>query len=365
MTAVWQMVDSILIPILIYACEAWTPNKEEITKLQTIFNEALKTILSLPKGTPTTILLNETGNYPIELTTKKKKILHAKRIDSLKGEALIKDATSPKNSEWRKEIDRIAEEFNVKDQMTVLTKTSLKKHLHEEIKTKFMDHIENEYVEKTKIKHWKDLKTDITSGKRPLYMEKLNRKECSAIIRTRASMLPVKNNFKKGCKNDLLCRFCKKETETQEHILQTCPEIRERCGQTIEYKEIFQENVEELKKAANFIIKTTEELSKAEEYKKKWRQRSRTAWAPPMGVSHPADPGKCKTTTTTSVMSTHHLPNMVCNRCGRDKMSIILQTTFSNRCDLIQILLKSVPINTIWALVQVMAWHQTGYKPLP
>ena len=108
-----------------------------------------------------------------------------------------------------------------------------------------------------------------------------------------------KNNFKKGCKNDLLCRFCKKETETQEHILQTCPEIRERCGQTIEYKEIFQEDVEELKKAANFIIKTTEELSKAEEYKKKWRQRSRTAWAPPMGVSHPADPGKCKTTTTT------------------------------------------------------------------
>ena len=108
-------------------------------------------------------------------------------------------------------------------------------------------------------------------------------------------MLPVKNNFKKGCKHDLICRFCKKETETQEHILQTCPAIRERCGQTIEYKEIFQENVEELKKAANFIIKITEELTKAEEYKKKWRQRSRTAWAPLMGVSHPADPGKCKT----------------------------------------------------------------------
>ena len=200
MKAVWQMVDAIVIPILTYACEAWTPNKVEITKLQTIFNEALKTILSLPKGTPTTILLNETGNYPIELTIKKKKILHAKRIDSLKGEALIKDVTSPNNSEWRKEINRIAEEFNVKDHMTVLTKTSLKKHLHEEIKTKFMDLIENEYVEKTKIKHWKDLKTDIKADKRPIYMEKLNRKECSVIIRTRASMLPVKNNLKKGVK---------------------------------------------------------------------------------------------------------------------------------------------------------------------
>ena len=70
-------------------------------------------------------------------------------------------------------------------------------------------------------------------------------------------------------------------------------------------------------------------------------------------------------TVMTSVMSSHHLPNMVCNRCGWDKMSIILQTIFSNRCDLIQFLLKSVPINTTWALVQVMAWHQTGHKPLP
>ena len=68
-----------------------TLNKEEQKKLQSIFNEALKTILYLPNGTPTTILLNETGNYPIEYIIKKKQVLLAKRIDSMQNESLIKD----------------------------------------------------------------------------------------------------------------------------------------------------------------------------------------------------------------------------------------------------------------------------------
>ena len=124
MKAVWQMVDAIIIPIMTYACEGWTLNKEEQKKLESIFNEALKTILYLPNGTHTTILLNVTGNYPIEYIKKKKQVLHAKRIDSMQNEPLIKDVTSSKNNEWRKEIKKIAEELNVKDQMAVISKNA-------------------------------------------------------------------------------------------------------------------------------------------------------------------------------------------------------------------------------------------------
>ena len=66
MQAIWQMVDAIIIPILTYACEGWTLHKEENKKLQSIFNEAMKTLLCLPKGTPTSILLHETGNIPLQ-----------------------------------------------------------------------------------------------------------------------------------------------------------------------------------------------------------------------------------------------------------------------------------------------------------
>ena len=58
---------------------------------------------------------------------------------------------------------------------------------------------------------------------------------------------------------------------------------------------------------------------------------------------------------------------------GRDEMDDILQTTFSNvfssmKMFLIKISLKFVPkgpINNIPALIQIMAWHWPGIKPLP
>ena len=74
MRAIWKMVGATIIPIMTYLCEGWITNKEFNT-LQSIFNEALKIILYLHQGTPTTIVLNETGNVPTEYIIKKKQIL--------------------------------------------------------------------------------------------------------------------------------------------------------------------------------------------------------------------------------------------------------------------------------------------------
>ena len=108
------MVDAIIVPIIMYACEGSSLNKEDKKKLQTIFNEALKTTLYLPNGTPTIILLVETGNIPIKYTIMKKQILHAKRIDSMQMETLIKDISKSGQSEWRKQVNELAEELTSK-----------------------------------------------------------------------------------------------------------------------------------------------------------------------------------------------------------------------------------------------------------
>ena len=52
--------------------------------------------------------------------------MQAKRIDMMKEEALIKDATQPETSTWRKHIEDIAKELNVYEQMTILSKEALK-----------------------------------------------------------------------------------------------------------------------------------------------------------------------------------------------------------------------------------------------
>ena len=119
MRPVWQMVKTTIIPILTYACESWKLTKEVKGKLQTIFNDAIKTILYLLKCTPTTIILRETGNLPMEHIIIKKQLLQAKRIDEMKDEAPIIDATKQDQSSWRNMIDEIAVEYHVKEIMGI------------------------------------------------------------------------------------------------------------------------------------------------------------------------------------------------------------------------------------------------------
>ena len=109
------MVETSIIPILTYACESWKLTKEEKGKVQTIFNDAIKTILYLPKGTPTTIILSETGNLPVEHIISEKQLLQTKRIYDMKEDALIKDATKSEQSSWRNMIDEIADKYHVKE----------------------------------------------------------------------------------------------------------------------------------------------------------------------------------------------------------------------------------------------------------
>ena len=88
-------------------------------------------------------------------------------------------------------------------------------------------------------------------------MDKLNRKQCNAILRARSSMPMVKENYKKQYESNLLCRFCDKHNETQEHILQDCTKIK-RTKEKIIYSKIFEEDTEPLREIANEIIKIEE-----------------------------------------------------------------------------------------------------------
>ena len=68
----------------------------------------------------------------------------------MNGEALINDVTSPNSSEWRREINRMAGEFNIK--CLYYQRASLKSTYKIKIQNKVLDLIKNENVEKTKIK---------------------------------------------------------------------------------------------------------------------------------------------------------------------------------------------------------------------
>ena len=140
--------------------------------------------------------------------------MQAKRIDMMKEEALIKDATQPETSTWRKHIGDIAKELNVYEQMTILSKEALKTQIIKEIESKIQVELENEVEQKTKVSHWRQWKKEIKIGARPKYMDRLSRKQYNAIIRTRASMMMVKANYKTEYGPNLSCRLCDQQKET-------------------------------------------------------------------------------------------------------------------------------------------------------
>ena len=81
-------------------------------------------------------------------------------------------------------------------------------------------------------------------------MNKCNRNQASTLFRTRIRMIRLKGNYKNGSTN-LICRACKTDTETQQHILEECLAIHlGRIGPTIDP---FSNDLDKLKKIAKEI----------------------------------------------------------------------------------------------------------------
>ena len=143
--------------------------------------------------------------------------------------------------------------------MTMLSKEALKTQIIKEVESKLQVELENEAEQKTKVGHWRQWKKEIKIGVRPKYTDKLSRKQCNAIIRTRASMMMVKANYKTEYGPNLSCRLCDQQNETQQHILQDSPGIERPHGK-IEYSGVFEEDPDTLKTMSESIIEIEERL---------------------------------------------------------------------------------------------------------
>ena len=259
MQAIWQLFDATVTPIMTYGSESWNLTRKEENHLQTIHNKAIKTILALPQGTPTNILLAETGQLPIKYTINKKKIMQAHRLEN-KDDSLAKRITSDKNSLWKKMVKEIMNEYHLEEKHLQMSKEMLKKIIDHVNKEKYKEEIRKEAQTKSKTKHWaENISTPI--GNRPQYMEKLTRKQCSAIIRTRSRMLATKTNQKNQHKDDnQLCRYCGQQEETQEHLLIQCPTLQPTNTNT-NYLDVFMDHdLERLRAMATHIMATERKM---------------------------------------------------------------------------------------------------------
>ena len=80
-------------------------------------------------------------------------------------------------------------------------------------------------------------------------MNELTRKETSLIFKARTRMFKVKANYKNGYQ-DLKCRMCKREDESQKHILEECLAIHNNESIRVPTHQLFNEDTGTLRKVA-------------------------------------------------------------------------------------------------------------------
>lgn len=101
-------------------------------------------------------------------------------------------------------------------------------------------------------------------------MNHLTRKQVSIIFKARSRMIKVKNNFRshfenrRNGPNDIKCRACNQDNETQHHILNECNVIHRNENLKTDENEYFSENIVTVRKAAKKIIKIMEKLEEIE-----------------------------------------------------------------------------------------------------
>ena len=118
-----------------------------------------------------------------------------------------------------KDLENIVRKYRInKNNLLRMKPGKAKNHIRKTVHRKFREELFENAAGKTKVEH--TINRYIGHEKNN-YTNVLDRKTASTIFKTRTRMIDVKANYKNKYK-DQICRLCKKENETQQHVLTEC-----------------------------------------------------------------------------------------------------------------------------------------------
>ena len=264
MEAIWTVLKACITPAIIYSGEAWEPSKKNYQEANRIMESILKRILKTPtKGTSREAIYIETGLLDPEALIIKNRINMENRITKGENETMKSLLQIKTEGSWAMENKKLKHRLNITDEEMNNKPVKMKEIIKNKIKSDFKNRIDQESLEKSKMKYYLEGKKQWEPSKAAEYTKVLSRNQVSQIFKARTRMLNVKANYKNG-NRDLKCRVCKNAEETQGHILEECLKINEKC-QKVTKEMIFDENTEELRKTAKIIQERMEVLEKIQD----------------------------------------------------------------------------------------------------
>ena len=160
---------------------------------------------------------------------------------------------------WENDTSEIMRKYTISQQELMGSKYKTKNNVKRAIALKKKTLIEQVCQGKSKMKHFLENKEEWNVGQRAKYMNELTRNETSLIFKARTRMFKVKGNYKNGYQ-DLKCRMCKREEETQKHILEECLAMHNEESIRVPNHQLFNEDTGTLKNVAKNLEKIQNKL---------------------------------------------------------------------------------------------------------
>ena len=165
---------------------------------------------------------------------------------------LKKIIQAEENSTWKELNSQIKTQTNITEEDLVGEKPRVKTQISLKISQYFKEKLLNDGQDKSKVKYLLESKAEWRPLSKPRYMSELTRSNTSIIFQTRTRMIDVKNNFRNKYP-DVICRACRTEPETQEHVLESCDVLHTSETTKVRKSEVFLEDTDALKITAKKI----------------------------------------------------------------------------------------------------------------
>ena len=259
MRTIWELIECTIVPIITYGSEVWNPNKTETKALNSIMDNILKRVLMAPQSTPREALYIETGLLDPETISLKQKIMMDYRLKNSQNPRMKTLTTAEVPNLWRTSAEKAKERLNISTQDTEGKKPGVKTRIKNKTAKYFKDKITADGQDKSKIKYLTEGRTEWRPFSKQKYLADLSRTNASTVFMARTRMLDVKNNFRNKYP-DVICRACGKETETQEHVLETCQTLHMNPSSKVSKSDVFK--VTALKARAKIIRSLQEKTDK-------------------------------------------------------------------------------------------------------
>ena len=218
--------NSLLLSTMLSNSEAWyNLTNKEITDLESVDEILLRKLLSAHSKTPKETLYLDSGNIPIRfiLMSRRLNFLHYilnEDENSLVRRFLEAQIECSGKGDWIAMVEEDMKELEINmkiEEIEMVSKADWKE-------------IVLKKVQKRAFRYLTDLKTTHSKARNILHQKlqlqsylgssenNLSIQEKQFIFAARTRMLDLKGNFKSS-ESDLSCRKCRKETESQEHLL--------------------------------------------------------------------------------------------------------------------------------------------------